>query len=181
MNQRAFDPNRLELAAFARQGAALSGEWPQARFARLSASLVPVADGAPAIRWVAQGELQARAGATPEVLLRLAIHTTVGLQCQRCLQPMLHGVEIERRFRFVRNEDEAARMDEEIDDDVLVLAKHLDLAELIEDELILSLPLVPRHEACPQPLLVPEAPVGDAESAPHPFAALAVLRRGRLA
>ena len=44
MNQRAFDPNRLDLVAFCRQAAALSGEWPQARFDRLSASLEPVAD-----------------------------------------------------------------------------------------------------------------------------------------
>ena len=41
-------------------------------------------------------------------------------------------------------------------------------------ELILALPLVPRHESCPQPLPVPAAE--PEEPAPNPFAALSRLR-----
>ena len=177
MTQRAFDPNRLELSAFAHQGAVLTGEWPQARFGRLSPTLEPVADGPPAVRWSVRGGQQSSASGAPEATLQLSVQTTVALQCQRCLQPLLHPLVIERAFRFARDEDEAARLDEEVDDDVLVLVKHLDLADLIEDEIILSLPLVPRHESCPQPLLTQEAQAHDAEPAPHPFAALAALRR----
>jgi uncharacterized protein len=63
---------------------------------------------------------------------------------------------------------------------VLALTRHLDALELVEDELLLSLPLVPRHEVCPQPLPVttaelPEDEDGD-EERPNPFAALAALK-----
>jgi uncharacterized protein len=52
---------------------------------------------------------------------------------------------------------------------------------LIEDELLMALPLVPRHEACPAGLKMAVAdPNFDAQEPEkaHPFAALAKLRRG---
>ena len=58
----------------------------------------------------------------------------------------------ERRIFFVDGEDAAAALDAESEDDVLALTPALDLAELVEDELLLALPLVPRHEQCPEPL-----------------------------
>jgi uncharacterized protein len=89
-------------------------------------------------------------------------------------------VTVDRRFRFVAGDDEAARLDEESEDDVLVLQARLNLLELLEDELILALPLVPRHATCPEPLLAPAGgePEGmpDEEPAPNPFAVLAALR-----
>ncbi len=96
---------------------------------------------------------------------------------------MPQHVAVDRALRFVRGEDEAARLDEESDDDVLALAGRLDLAELAEDELILALPLVPMHDACPQPLAADMAPAGADEAAgparPNPFASLAALRGRR--
>jgi uncharacterized protein len=55
----------------------------------------------------------------------------------------------------------------------------LDLADMIEDELLLAMPLVPRHARCPEPL--PRAFVEDdpaSDPADNPFAALAALKRG---
>jgi uncharacterized protein len=97
-------------------------------------------------------------------------------------------LQVDRRFRFVRTEAEAARLDEDSDDDVLVLEPRLDLAELLEDEFILALPIVPMHDSCPQPLLTPAQPglrpgvaAQDANATqaerPNPFAALAALRK----
>jgi uncharacterized protein len=62
------------------------------------------------------------------------------------------SLELDRRFLFVARRGQAARLDEEIDDEVLVFARELDLHALLEDELLLDLPLVPRHDAAPQPL-----------------------------
>ena len=79
----------------------------------------------------------------------------------------------------MRGEAEAARLDEESEDDVLELPPRLDLHALVEDELILALPLVPRHERLPGAAARAggtDAPEDDAP-APHPFAALAALRR----
>jgi uncharacterized protein len=87
----------------------------------------------------------------------------------------VHG---ERRLFFVEGEAAAAALDVDAEDDVLALEPALDLTLLIEDELLLGLPLVARHEVCPQPLpraLLDEEPVAPGD---HPFAALAALKQG---
>jgi uncharacterized protein len=85
---------------------------------------------------------------------------------------------VDRWFHFVGDEDEAAHLDAHSEDDVLAASSRFDLLELLEDELILALPIVPRHDRCPHPLPSgTEAPTTDEELAPNPFAALAALRR----
>jgi uncharacterized protein len=194
MKPRPFDPHHLDLPAFCRAGATLEGEWLQAGFLRLAEDQVQAADGAlPAasapVRWSAHGELRPIAGSAPALWLHLQGQTVVSLECQRCLQPMAHALTVARWLRFVADEDEAAQLDEESEDDVLALPRRLDLRTLLEDELILALPLVPRHERCPVPLPAAanldglpqaddDAGAGPQRPArPNPFAALAVLRR----
>jgi uncharacterized protein len=85
---------------------------------------------------------------------------------------------LQRSLRFVRDETEAARLDAESEDDVLALERSFDLRALVEDGLLLDLPLVPRHEQCPQPLAAPAEPAEEEVPArPNPFAALARLRK----
>ncbi|MDE1948713.1 MAG: DUF177 domain-containing protein [Burkholderiales bacterium] len=175
---RPLDPRKLDVRAFAAAAGSLSGETTQSDLPRLAASVLALADTPPApVQWSVQGALRPVTGGAPVVALQLQAHTTVALQCQRCLRPLQEAIEIDRRFRFVGDEDEAARLDEEDDDeDVLVASRAFDLLGLVEDELILALPIVPRHAECPQPL--PLAAADEAgEAAPNPFAALAALRR----
>jgi uncharacterized protein len=178
--ERAFDPRRLDVRAFATAGGALGGEWPQSGFERLVGCLLalPGDTGPLPLVWSAAGEQRRDLGAAaPQTWLHLNARGSVTLQCQRCLQPMGQPLAVDRWFRFVGDEDEAERLDEEIEDDVLALSHSFDLHALLEDELILALPLVPRHEACPQPLSV-DAGADVVEAAePSPFAALAALRR----
>lgn len=188
---REIDPRAVDLAAFAHSGARLEGEWPLAALERLRTLVLEDADGdAARVAWSASGSTRAVRGGEPELWLQLDAAVPVRLQCQRCLQPMGQVLAIDRRLRFVRGEDEAARLDEELDDDVLELLPRHDLRDLVEDELILALPLVPLHESCPEPLpgagseaagANGEATDADGEAqaaAEHPFAALAALRRG---
>ena len=102
------------------------------------------------------------------------------LECQRCLKAIVVAVDTERNFLFVRGEDAAAQIDADSEDDVLALTRALDLRELIEDELLLALPLVPRHEVClsPLPMAAGDDEAAAAEAPPHPFAGLAALKRG---
>lgn len=180
------DPRALDLRALARTGAVLQGAQPQAAMPRLAAGLLMPADAGqpPPAEWTAAITLRPVTGGEPELWLHLQARADVRLECQRCLQPMGETLQVDRRFRFVRGEDEAARLDEDSEDDVLALPNRLDLLELLEDELILALPLVPRHAACPQPLpgaAADEAAPGEASAGadqPHPFAALAALKRG---
>ncbi|MBI5720011.1 MAG: DUF177 domain-containing protein [Burkholderiales bacterium] len=181
-------PAALDVAAFCRDGAHLQGQRSPAELPRFAQSLLRTADGAAErpIEWIAEGSLQAGTGGAPQCVVDLNIRATPMLECQRCLQPMTLPLQVERRFRFVEGEDEAARLDEELDDDVLALAPRFDLLALVEDELLLALPLVPRHDVCPELPAALRAPEGgnvaDAppkEERDNPFAALAALRRPR--
>jgi uncharacterized protein len=74
-------------------------------------------------------------------------------QCVRCLEPVVTLVEEERQFVFVGSEERAAELDEDLEmADVLVGSKRFDLAELIEDELILALPPLVQHDKCDLPV-----------------------------
>jgi uncharacterized protein len=179
MRDKSPDPRRLELGAFARHGGRLAGEWSQSGLERLAESTLalPGDTAPPPVAWQAQGEQRPVVGGEPEVWLHLQAQTSVTLQCQRCLQPMTEMLAVDRRFQFVRGEETAAQLDEDSEHDVLALTPRLDLLALLEDELILALPIVPRHGACPQPLAMPTDTPAAAEDEPaHPFAALAALR-----
>jgi uncharacterized protein len=180
MATREFDPSRLEVQAFAKEAGQLDGRWPLLQLVRVADSAL---DGGDVTRhdtevdWSARGELRAAPGGESQIWLHVKASTAVSLECQRCLQPMAVALEINRNFLFVHGEDAAAQLDADSEDDVLALTRALDLRELIEDELLLALPIVPRHEVCPVPLPVrPNDPL--AEEKPNPFAALAALKRG---
>lgn len=181
MRARSFDPRRLDPTGFGRAGGRLDGRLPVAGFARLRDSLHPEAQPSalPDVEWSAQGELRERPGVDPQPWLRLVARVQLPLVCQRCLGPVEGDVEVDRTFRFERDEDAAAAADAEAEEDVLSLGAPVDLVELLEDELLLSLPLVPRHDRCPQPLPVPAPAVDEAAGErPNPFAALAALKAG---
>jgi len=185
MAAREFDPFRLDVEAFAKEGATLAGRWPLAQLDRLAESALAEpgsnvdATAGREVTWQVRGELRALRGGESQIWLQLNAHTELPLECQRCLKPVVSAVDTERSFLFVRGEDAAAQLDADSEDDVLALTRALDLRELIEDELLLALPLVPRHEVCPSPL--PMSAADDeaaAEAPPHPFAGLAALKRG---
>lgn len=176
------DPRRLDVATFATQDGELQGRWPLAELARV-ADDAPATDDAPAlsdVSWMARGERRPVKGGEPEVWLHLQASASVPRECQRCLAPVSIPVAIDTWLRFVPDEQLAAQLDADSDDDVLALPRWLDLQELIEDELLLALPLVPRHEACPAPLPMAAEPSADempADEQANPFAALARLKR----
>lgn len=178
MKARGFDPLRLDVGALAEQGARLDGDWPIRDLPRLAASAAADAPAGDAdrVRWWAQGESRPMRGGPPQVWLHVQADTRIALECQRCLQPVPVAIEARRSFLFVHGEETAAALDADSEDDVLALTRALDLKELLEDELLLSLPLVARHEHCVPPAspgVQEDAPL---EEAPHPFAALAALK-----
>ena len=179
MKHKTIDPARLDMAAFAADAGELAGQWPLASLARLSD--LAVADQLPGLEvaWQAEGESRPVSGGKPEIWLHLDAQAHVLLCCQRCLGPVFTQVAAERSFRFVATEAEAEALDAELEDDVLVLERAMNLRDLVEDELLLALPLVPRHEVCPEPLpssTRDELPEDELEK-PNPFAALARLKQ----
>ena len=176
--KRVHEPGRLDVAAFAADAAQLDATTPVARFARLADFIAPDAPDEQ-VRWQARGELRRPGAVEPQLWMHLDAGATAWMTCQRCLQPVDIPLEVHRAIRFVRGEDEAARLDAQAEDDVLPLERTLDLPELVEDELLLALPIVPRHEHCPSPLPAPAAAPEEQEPAESPFAALAALKRKR--
>lgn len=179
MKNRAHSADKLDVQAFAHEGASLEGEWPAVELPRLAdaAAAEAPASAWPAVHWSLEGEERARRAAEPQIWLHLTAEAEVSLTCQRCLQPVHEHLQLERSILFVRSEDEAASLDPDSEDDVLALPRHLDAKELIEDELLLALPLVPRHDLCPQPLPTPTEEEAPVEEKPNPFAALQALKK----
>ena len=174
----AFDPRRLDVAAFARTGAELAGTWPLAEMPRLLQDTLPPPDGAATVAWAVRGSSKPVAGGEPELRLHLHARTTLRMCCQRCLQPVTVVLDVRPSLRFVRGEAQAEALDEAGDEDVLALTAALDLRQLVEDELILALPLVPRHETCAEPLPMSAGDDAATAEAPSPaFATLASLLR----
>lgn len=178
--KRPHDALRLDVSAFIAEAAQLSGQWSGASLDRLADLQTPPQDTPlQDIHWQASGSRVPVAGGEAELWLHLQARGGVWLTCQRCLQPFTEALAIDRRLRFVRGEAAAEALDAEIEDDVLALSKSLDLRELVEDELLLALPIVPRHDVCPQPLPVPlgESPApDDVPERENPFAALQRLK-----
>lgn len=178
---RSFDPHRLDIKAFALAAGQLAGEWPLTRMPRLLQDTLPLTADSPAqtVTWSASGSHKAVLGGEPEIRLRLQAHTLLLLTCQRCLRPVTVELQISPSLRFVRDEAQAEALDEEAEEDVLALAPSLDLLPLVEDELILALPLVPRHDVCPDPLPMSagEEDLAASDESERAFAGLATLMR----
>jgi uncharacterized protein len=174
---RMADPSRLralDLDALAHGAGELTGQVEPAQLPRLWSDLDLSGASPQVVTWRARLQWRHRPEQPPQLWLDLSAQAQLPLTCQRCLAPVVQELEIERSFRFVESEDVAQAQDDECEEDLLVHQDRFDLLELIEDELLLSLPLVPLHERCPQPL-VPQIPQPD--DRPHPFAVLARLKK----
>lgn len=172
------DPRRLDVAAFAAAGGELSGEWPLDALDRLAGSVLGAEPPGAAIHWQAEGQQRPVTGGELEIWLHLTAQACVNMRCQRCLGAIAIPLDLDRWFRFVRDPAQAEALDAELEDDVLELERQTDLRELVEDELLLALPLVPRHDECPQPLPMGSEPSdAPAPERPHPFAALEKLKK----
>ena len=87
--------------------------------------------------------------------LHCALSGNVQLLCQRCLRPVDVTVSSDRLLYLAGSEAEAERLEAtlaEEDIEVLVVDGALDLAGLVEDEVLLTLPLVPMHGDCATPV-----------------------------
>jgi uncharacterized protein len=183
----AWNPARFDARAFADADGVLDESVPISRLPRLQDELHAGEDSSPAasiISWQARGELRdAASGGSAAVWLHLRAQTRVSLTCQRCLGPVDVDLEVDRWFRFVADEAVAAAEDEDCEEDLLALEPRPDLLAVLEDELLMALPLVPMHEVCPVPVVMqssgPELASSEASGPEreNPFSALAKLKK----
>lgn len=177
----AWNPQRLDARAFAQAGAQLQGEAPLESLSRLCTEAAPDAPDEPSpVLWRADGEMRASAsGATSDAWLHLQAEARIALTCQRCLGPAATALSVDRWFRFVADEAAAEAQDDDCEEDLLALEPRPSLLEVLEDELLMALPLVPMHDQCPTSvaLRAPEHPADAAPERKNPFAELAKLKK----
>lgn len=180
-----FSAARLDVRAFAQSAGHLQGQSALSAFPRLAEDAQPdAADGHGEVHWQADGELVEQTGGSGQVWLHLQADAVVPMVCQRCLTVAPISLQVDRSFRFVADETMAESEDDESDEDLLVLSREFNLLELIEDELLMELPVVPRHDSCPEPVSM-QSSDADFEQAiedkPNPFAVLRGLDVGKSA
>lgn len=174
-------PTRLDVKAFAHSAGEITGHDLLSKYERLMKETQGLASDR-MLNWSARGELRTDEAGAQQVWLHLAVDTRLPLTCQRCMGPVDIEVVINQSFRFVDSEEEAEVQDEETEEDVLALDRDFSLPDLIEDEVLMALPLIPRHETCPVDVrLVAVDPGFDTATAEkrNPFAALAKWQSGK--
>ncbi len=125
------------------------------------------------LRWSLQGGSSSQGH--PQ--LTMDVSGAVRLTCQRCLRPFDFGIQSESVLILAQDEASADELDALLVDEeveVIVGSRICNFLDLIEDEALLALPLSPRHEVCPDPILSERA--GEAEKV-SPFAVLKDLKR----
>jgi uncharacterized protein len=126
-----------DLRSLAERGAVLEGELELAKLVRLR-DLLNSSEGH------AWGQLSFRLHNGDMLVMALKCEARLELVCQRCLEPVAHEVCEQVDFAVAENEDSLALLPQGMDL-IALEGDRLQPAALIEDELIVSLPLVPKH------------------------------------
>lgn len=156
----------IDSAAFARDGKCLKALVAIAELPRLQDQL---ADPAGRLDYAVRGAM----GRNGELFLQLEAAGTLQLRCQRCLAALPFLAQVACRFRLV--ESGQPWPDEDLEDDsidAIAAERELDVVALVEQEVLLVLPLAARHDACG----LPGAAIESQDTSP--FAGLAALKRG---
>ncbi len=161
-------PERIDPRYLVEREGRLWGQLSLARMERLAASLSD-REGAVFIDVCFQRDEQGRDVAVGHVTARLPV------RCQRCLEAMEIAIATALRVVFTDAQGEAPP---DGYDAVPLVGDTISLSDLVEDELMLALPMAPKHEACPvgvwRRYLGDRAP---SEAPRKPFAALSRIRR----
>lgn len=182
-------PRAFDLWDFVRQGRSASGGFPVTALGRLCEGLpeqkrVAFAGAVPedesGVVWY---EIEGHSKTGRRSGLRLKIQCRLLVTCQRCLEPMSQDLDEEVWFDVVTEAQIDALESEDVDPDspeFLVGSRQFDLTGLLEDQLILAVPYVPRHVSCepklPADLAVREEEPDQQAKRPNPFEVLGKLK-----
>ncbi len=165
-------PVQLDPVTLADRGRDLAGRVPVASFERLGSALHS-----------REGEIEvALRFGHDEQGRRILTGTLAGalqLECQRCLTPYALPIDLELALILVESESDAEMLPEELDALVVGDRRSMHTVDMLEDDLILALPIVPRcaSEAHCEPaveLLDSESlEEGGEQAKQNPFAVLA--------
>jgi uncharacterized protein len=161
-----IDPIRL-----ADEGVRLQGELPGSGMLRLREFSTP--GSRPAAVAV---DLQFERAAQGTRRMQGTIHSCVETVCQRCLKPLTIEVTA-RPFLALLSSDAAEGAD---DGETLRVVAPIKLSELVEDELLLAMPMIPVHAEAECASLARAGAAPGAGGKENPFAVLHELKKASL-
>ena len=156
MNRKQISPTQLNSTVKALQdvdlksGLAYEGKGflPFADLPRLAEELMlePADLQKKGINWTLTTWTQTKEGVPDEHWLKVSLKGSLPVMCQRCITPYEEDLDVVTEFLLLPTEEEvdAYPLDED-SLDVLAMDAHFDVLALIEDEALLSLPLMPKH------------------------------------
>ena len=163
-------PEQIEIERAVTTGRIYAGSAALAAFPRLTSLLADT-------RGEVTFELAFGRNVIGQKMVRMQASTALPLICQATLDRFELPVEIDTRLGFVKDEADASGLPEDYEP-ALMDAGMVDPLALIEDELILAIPVIPRKPGAEVQELAP-APetVAVVADRPNPFTALAALKR----
>jgi len=167
-----FEQLVIEPARFAREGRQLKGTLALGSLPRL-ADVVQAANED--VVYEVRGYVTLKGHAA----LHLRVGALVGLSCQRCLERLEQRLDSERNIVLVPGADQFAQPDDEAElEDVIPEVLRLDVRELVEDELLLAMPLAPHHDEgmCLAPAPGTSSSAAESGKAESPFSVLRKLK-----
>jgi uncharacterized protein len=118
------------------------------------------------LHWELGSWLDELPGGTQEYRIQLTLDLSYPLECQRCLQPFLDELHIVSQFVMKDTIEEVENFPLDNDEEDALLTSHqFHLLELMEDEILLNLPLIPKHpaEVCESKMIFVPGVLGSSE------------------
>lgn len=178
MSRRVLTATVFDSLEFARQGGQIDGVIPLGAMHRVADLLAAGKGDAGEVAVVLRGRRTEEDGGRAGFWLLLSVTGELALTCQRCLGALGYSLRLESRLRLV-GESETWPGQNPGDDgwidaveDAIPAAAEQTVMELVEDEVLLALPMAPRHERCDAP-----DEVWREGTTASPFAVLAGLKR----
>lgn len=176
---RQLQATSMNMQAFAEAGVPLIQATPLQDLERLAYESIGLEPDS-MVNWRAVAELRSGSSGKTDIWVHLTADSSIPLTCQRCLSAVHTLLQVDQWYRFVATEDIAMAEDDASEEDLLVLTPQFDLLAVLEDELLMALPLVPMHDECPVAPVLSAGAIdvpSDAPDKPNPFAALAQLKK----
>ncbi|MCX7143958.1 MAG: DUF177 domain-containing protein [Proteobacteria bacterium] len=133
-----LQPAAIDGLAFARSAATLQGRLGLESLPRLAQS----GCSASVLDFVLKGEINERGRPG----LRLVVDGSVRLECQRCLDSLDLPLHLVAELQFAASDEEIGAADD--DAERILAGREMSITALVEDEVLLALPMVPKHERC---------------------------------
>ncbi len=159
-----LQPAAIDGLTFARNAAVLEGRLGLESLPRLAQS----GCSGSIIDFVLNGEINERGRPS----LRLLVDGSVRLECQRCLDSLDLPLHLEAHLQLASSEAELAAAGDDVE--CVLAGREMSVVALVEDEVLLALPMVPKHERCSA-----AAELGGSAKEPA-FQGLAALKHAKL-